>query len=210
MNSVAAGRARPVFFTDDFGDQVRLCHRCGQFVVEAIGFHRSTRSKTGIQSYCKRCLSRAARLNEPGYIEDIKRCQASEVQKGRRRAHAQQRRVDDYDRVRRVEIAATKRRAERHPELVSLQARVRRSRRRERIKVAGGTHTVADVQRKLAQQGGRCYWCQTELNGAYHVDHIIPIGRGGTNAANNICAACAPCNWRKHQKMPSEFIGRLL
>lgn len=85
-------------------------------------------------------------------------------------------------------------------------------RRRRAAKAgSGGSHTPEDVQRALALQAGRCYWCGEPLpETGWHVDHIIPLAKGGGNGPENICVACQPCNNRKHAKMPWEFTGRLI
>lgn len=36
-----------------------------------------------------------------------------------------------------------------------------------------------------------------------HVDHIIPVAKGGTNDFNNLITACYECNRGKFTKMPS-------
>lgn len=89
--------------------------------------------------------------------------------------------------------------------------RVKKAKRRALRVAAGGTFTKADVQKKMEAQQGRCYWCQTVLQGnGFHVDHIIALTKGGTNGPENICIACQPCNNHKYNKMPWEFAGRLL
>lgn len=51
-----------------------------------------------------------------------------------------------------------------------------------------------------------CHWCGTDTTkDKRHVDHIIPISRGGPHAADNLCCACPRCNYRKRNKMPEEF-----
>lgn len=75
---------------------------------------------------------------------------------------------------------------------------------------APGTHTAEDIQLIYDRQGGRCWWCQCELNGEYHVDHRIPLSRGGSNDASNIVISCAVCNQSKYDKLPHEWCGRLL
>jgi len=43
----------------------------------------------------------------------------------------------------------------------------------------------------------RCEYCQTaqEISGAQmHVEHIIPLVRGGRSDESNLCLACAWCN----------------
>jgi 5-methylcytosine-specific restriction endonuclease McrA len=41
-----------------------------------------------------------------------------------------------------------------------------------------------------------------------HLDHLIPLVRGGSDNPNNIAFACALCNWRKHARTPEEFATR--
>jgi hypothetical protein len=43
----------------------------------------------------------------------------------------------------------------------------------------------------------RCEYCQTaqEISGAQmHIEHIIPLSRGGSSEESNLCLACAWCN----------------
>ncbi len=52
----------------------------------------------------------------------------------------------------------------------------------------------------------RCYLCGKLIPlGHRHVDHIIPISKGGLHGASNLAVACDKCNWSKHNKMPEEL-----
>lgn len=54
-----------------------------------------------------------------------------------------------------------------------------------------------------------CYWCgKRTKKSARHIDHIIPLARGGADAIENLCVACAPCNVTKNAHMPYEFAGQ--
>jgi len=47
-----------------------------------------------------------------------------------------------------------------------------------------------------------CYLCGTQLWGGFnlHMDHVIPVARGGVHCADNLRPACASCNHRKGAK----------
>lgn len=88
-------------------------------------------------------------------------------------------------------------------------ARAYRRNRDAREKLAEGRHTSADIQRIGDAQGWRCFWCDDPTADKYHVDHLVPLARGGTNWPDNLCIACPTCNQRKHAKDPLEFIEEL-
>ena len=95
---------------------------------------------------------------------------------------------------------------ERAAQLNRLSSRLRRARERG----APGSHTQDDIDRLLSAQKRKCWWCAKPLRG-YHVDHRIPLARGGSNGADNLVISCPRCNQRKHAKMPWEFeVSRLL
>jgi len=89
---------------------------------------------------------------------------------------------------------------ERHP----LAERIRAHKRRLLIRENGGTYTEEDVKRLLRMQRSRCAYCRKNLPN-YHVDHIIPLARGGMNDARNLQLLCAPCNLEKWCHDPIEF-----
>lgn len=68
----------------------------------------------------------------------------------------------------------------------------------------GGTHTDDDIKLQYRCQRGRCWYCQCELNGIYHVDHRMPISKGGHNGPGNLVISCPTCNLKKSDKMPWE------
>lgn len=79
--------------------------------------------------------------------------------------------------------------------------------RRVRILGVSGKHTANDILDLLAMQGKKCAhsFCRASIKGGYHVDHIMPLARGGSNDRKNLQLLCAPCNHRKHAKHPVDF-----
>ena len=59
-----------------------------------------------------------------------------------------------------------------------------------------------------------CYWCNCKLNKKNtHLDHYIPLAKGGKHTISNLVLSCDVCNRVKSSKDPLEFankIGRLL
>jgi 5-methylcytosine-specific restriction endonuclease McrA len=81
--------------------------------------------------------------------------------------------------------------------------------RKARLRNADGTHTAADVCAQIARQRGRCYWCGVGTEKRYHVDHVMPLAKGGSNGPENIVIACPSCNCRKGSRHPMDFAGVL-
>lgn len=52
----------------------------------------------------------------------------------------------------------------------------------------------------------KCSYCEAMVSGKdLHVDHIVPISRGGRHEVGNLCAACPSCNLSKASKLVSEW-----
>jgi 5-methylcytosine-specific restriction endonuclease McrA len=69
------------------------------------------------------------------------------------------------------------------------------------------------IPKLRAAQGDKCAICRCKLKGAGHVDHIVPLARGGHHAPSNLQLLCAPCNLHKSDRDPIQHmqsLGRLL
>ena len=93
-----------------------------------------------------------------------------------------------------------------NPEKFRRSVRATSARRRARKLKAGGKYTTADVQRIYKAQGGKCACCREKVGTDYHVDHIQPLAKGGSNSPSNIQILCPPCNKSKNAKDPIEFM----
>jgi 5-methylcytosine-specific restriction endonuclease McrA len=53
---------------------------------------------------------------------------------------------------------------------------------------------------------GVCYYCRRQVgHRALTMDHIVPLGRGGTSMRGNVVPACKACNTRKQSLLPIEW-----
>ena len=87
-------------------------------------------------------------------------------------------------------------------------------RRRVRRLGNGGRFTKADlveIRKAQTDKQGRliCWRCNQPIVGTPHLDHWIPLDKGGTNDAGNLHYMHATCNISKGAKHPYE-LGRLL
>ena len=77
-----------------------------------------------------------------------------------------------------------------------------------RVKLAGQvpnkrTHLSAKIRKQIhSKYNNICVYCG---HPSEHIDHVIPVSRGGTNNTNNLVAACSSCNHRKFNHLLSEL-----
>ena len=57
------------------------------------------------------------------------------------------------------------------------------------------------IARLTERDGDRCRACGT-LPPAYHIDHVIPVSRGGGNELPNLQLLCRTCNLTKGARLP--------
>lgn len=73
---------------------------------------------------------------------------------------------------------------------------------------ADGFVTDQDVVEIFQRQAGRCVYCGAGLGDdylsyrTYHIDHRMPISRGGSNTPGNLQLTCPGCNLRKGDSLP--------
>lgn len=57
-----------------------------------------------------------------------------------------------------------------------------------------------------AAQPKVCFYCSVDCGGGFHVDHFVPLARGGAHVLTNLRIACPPCNLRKNAADPLEWM----
>lgn len=190
----------------------KRCAKCKQVKLATTDYYHVAASSTdGLRSSCKKCIG----TQKDPVPKGMKRCTkcmnclpATEdcfPMHGNRlycwcrpcRTKFTIRKPDDYERWRKA-----------NPEKSNTLNRNRHARK----KSASGSHKARDIENQLQRQRGKCYYCSVKLGKKYHVDHAVPLARGGTNDPSNLVIACPHCNLSKHAKLPHEFWqgGRLM
>jgi 5-methylcytosine-specific restriction endonuclease McrA len=85
------------------------------------------------------------------------------------------------------------------------------SSKRRAIKKDG--KVTSDQVLEIKKKAKVCYWCGRVLKGKkIHIDHYVPLSKGGEHAIENLVVSCSTCNLLKSSRDPLEFaqsIGKL-
>ena len=89
-----------------------------------------------------------------------------------------------------------------HPSAWRIYNQNRRARKLEN----GGKLSRGLSAKQFKLQRGKCPCCKKPLGEVFHLDHILPLARGGSNTDNNIQLLRASCNQQKSAKDPFQFM----
>jgi 5-methylcytosine-specific restriction endonuclease McrA len=183
---------------------MKTCTTCGA-CLPISEFNKDRQKKDGLNPRCKSC-SRAWHHKNKGRVSEYQKnyyCENIEYHKSKSKSY----RLKNRDRINQVKREwynenkdkAAQYRKERSP-IYATYARNRRA----KVKGSGGEHTIDDIVMLERYQGMKCAICNCELK-SYHVDHIVPISKGGGNDFYNLQLLCAPCNLSKNDTDPIEY-----
>lgn len=85
-------------------------------------------------------------------------------------------------------------------------ARIKNNNYRARKRENGGMLSKDIAQKLLILQRGKCACCGKPLGKNYHLDHIVPVAKGGSNTDDNIQLLRSTCNHEKSAKDPIKFM----
>jgi len=156
------------------------------------------------------------------YFKEYRASRASKISEYRKnnslyyKEHHRQYYQDNKDRILEYDREYRKNNPEKiasYPSSQKEQKLIRYRNRRARINKSNGTHTLDEVKNILLLQKSKCAVCKVSLSDGYHVDHIVPISKGGGNDRFNLQLLCPNCNLRKGAQDPIDFMqsrGKLL
>lgn len=189
--------------------ETKQCRCCKRELPRSDFFARAS-NKDGLYSYCRACN-----------IIKVQAYQRRPEIKARKREYDRERvaRLKDdlaakarerYKVTREQKLENARRWSELNPEKRKAISQSYKHRRRSIERQGMSGRQLADWKR---EQTKVCHWCGAKCARAYHVDHYVPLSKGGKHEAENLVIACRDCNYRKHAKDPLDFareVGRLL
>lgn len=197
---------------------MKTCSRC-QTTKSKEEFPKNASSPDGYYSRCKACTKEAKagyRARPDVVAREAERLRADyqankDVRLAQRKARYAANREATLEQNRAWRLAHLEQHraqcrqwAKDHP--AEMRAIV--ARRRALVLGAEGSHTKRDVEQLFEEQDGFCLGCTGDLvELGYHVDHIHPLSKGGSNGPENLQLLCPTCNRQKSNKtdwMPRE------
>lgn len=73
-------------------------------------------------------------------------------------------------------------------------------------KMLGGNISSGIIEKLYLLQKGKCACCKSKLGNKYHLDHIVPISKGGSNTDENVQLLRDICNMNKSAKDPIDYM----
>lgn len=166
---------------------MKFC-RCCQTLLSAESFHKSTKSKDGLHSKCKECVSKYFKTY---YVLNKEKIDAKNNAWAKN--NADRLREINKTKVKKSRAASSKRWRQANHDKVIAQKRTRRSRKR-------GAKTYVVSAKELKTLYSRpCCVCGSKIN--IEIDHIVPLSKGGDHSIGNLQPLCKPCNLSKSDKL---------
>ena len=168
----------------------KVCARCGHDKPSDCFANNATRSD-GLSGFCGDCQNQAIAVwkrNNP----DVVRAQA-------RVDTRRQRRLRPW-----IKAEADRKYREKHPDVIHANRWKRKAIKRAAF--------VERVHRSVVFErcGGACHMCGAMVDpDNWHLDHVLPLVRGGEHSYANTAVACPSCNMQRGPKTMDEWRASL-
>ena len=173
------------------GIEYKQCSKCKSW-KKVADYHKDNSKWDGLHGYCRECT---AKVNHKTYSNDPK-AKYEKVLEYRRRTGL----ICEYKPYNPKYYTSIK----------SREKKRARDIRRRAIKKSADLESkidyrvIEDIKKKY---GNRCAYCGVDCEKIYHIDHKLPLSRGGGNNIDNLALSCPHCNYSKNDKTDEEFIG---
>ena len=199
-------------------ETTKICTCCNTEKNLTEFYKRSDTNK--YRSHCKDCLSnKFDKQKEEIYLKRKKRYESNkDIINEKRRNH----RLENIEYYRNIEKKRSlnedrkkykREHSKRYRQTVNGKLSQLNKYHKRRTIIKDGDVTTQQLK-ELYSTVKNCYWCNTKLNkNNTHLDHFMPLSKGGLHTIDNLVLSCSCCNLQKHAKDPYQFAlekGRLL
>lgn len=176
------------------GTESKECTKCHQ-ILPLSEFRKDARKRDGLYPSCKACCSKK---DKAIYQRDPKKkyevVKAYKIRKGI---------FSESKPYNPAHYSSDESKKKKH-----IRDAKRRKLEKEANKETPITQEMIDTLIQRSQ--GKCEYCGKDCTDNYHIDHKLPLYRGGKNNIENLAFCCPKCNWSKGKKTAEEYIDKLL
>jgi 5-methylcytosine-specific restriction endonuclease McrA len=209
-------------------DNTKKCAHCKE-VKPKTEFTKYKQNKDGLFSYCRKCKSIKAKEDRERNFERIK-SYMKEYNKNMPEGVKEKkikRRKEWYEETREQILTRTKEKYEKNKDKILKRSREYYQKTKEKykstrrkweennrakrklmtakrkvLKLKNGLFKISEkeIDRLLSK---KCYLCGEK--DSEHIDHIIPLSKGGSHSIGNLLGACSACNLSKGAKLLIQY-----
>jgi 5-methylcytosine-specific restriction endonuclease McrA len=194
---------------------MQVCSAC-KIEKQFSLFFKSKNKKNGIGNQCKECVKKYNIKNKEAISNNNKNRRDKNKEKAAE--YAKKYRELNKDKIRKQKAKYRESKKEDRAKYNSIyyktpigKASKQYNRMRRRVNKRGDV-TVNQIE-NLQKVSKTCYWCGINLkNVTQHIDHYVPLSKGGKHTISNLVVAYENCNLSKYNKDPLVFaqqIGKL-
>ena len=172
----------------------KTCKRCNQ-AVAISNFYKHATNKDGLMGVCKACHNSRCRDNERANKEGRARYWAKYYKANQIKMRERSRRYK-HNNPEKVKAAYSAWRKQ-DPERDKKKHAARRS-------AMMGVRSFYVSSKELARlRAMPCFYCGA--NSPSHIDHVVPLSKGGNNSIGNYLPACKRCNSSKKDRFLTQW-----
>ncbi len=169
---------------------LKRCSKC-RTLKDCAAFAKNSNMSDGLQKWCKTCWQEYNQTHKDE-VKEYNNSWRTENREQKRLSNKMWADQSGYYQIRYIN----------HREYYLSQGQTRRG----RILGVPGRITPEIVVRLYEESEDHCGYCGIRLFGKFHVDHIQPISREGSNLEENLCISCSSCNLSKGSKILPEWV----
>lgn len=191
---------------------MKVCSTCGE-EKEHGEFSKDKNKKDDLQSQCKSCAKEYRELNKEALA--IRQAEYQGLNKEAVATYQAKYREDNKE--------ALANKSANYRELNKEVLMAKKAEYQKTPKGKAGRKNAAHKRRAITKEGSvtteqleilatttNCFYCNCVVtDDNRHIDHYIPLSKGGLHDIDNLVIACSTCNLKKGAKMPGVFIATL-
>lgn len=187
---------------------MKKCSKC-QEVKNLQFFSKNKTQRDGYENYCKSCKGKACNNYYLKNKSKWKKSSPESIKESSRRYYIKNReRIIENQKIyyeNNKEKVIEYRKKYQRSEVGLLKMKVKLQRRRLQARLTNDrTINDSSIQELFEKQDRKCALCKEELillSKLTHLDHVIPLVKGGIHSIKNIQITCARCNLSKRDKI---------